>query len=73
MVVRIVNAIHTCSVSPQLLRFSFNLPSNNGSMEDMARLLQAVMLFIDVVGQYKMSPEQLKRGAKVGVCVDHIS
>lgn len=49
----------------QLLRFSFNLPWANDNMADMARLLQAVMLFIDVVGQYKMSPEQLKRGAKV--------
>lgn len=48
----------------QLLRFSFNLPSANNNMADIARLLQAVMLFIDVVGQYKLGPEQLKRGAK---------
>lgn len=58
---------HIPHAPPQLLRFSFNLPDTNDAMQDIAKLLAAAVLFIDVVGQYKLSPEQQKRATKVGV------
>ena len=58
--------LHFTSEQPEglhrhVLRFGFNLP-RLGYMEELNPLLTMVMLFIDAVGQHKLSPEQRKKG-----------
>ena len=58
--------LHFTSEQPEglhrhVLRFGFNLP-RLGHMEEFNPLLTMVMLFIDAVGQHKLSPEQRKKG-----------
>lgn len=50
-----------------LLRFCFILPPAE-AMDELARWLAAVMVLIDVIGTYKLSPEQKKRADKVRGC-----
>lgn len=58
--------LHFTSEQPEglhrhVLRFGFNLP-RLGHMEELDPLLTMVMLFIDAVGQHKLSPDQRKKG-----------
>lgn len=54
----------TSQAPKKVLRFSFVLPSAE-RMEEVGKLLTAVTLLIDVVGQHKLSPEQQKRATQV--------
>jgi len=47
-----------------MLRFSFRLPPE-GDMQQLTRLLSAVGVFVDIVGNYKLTPDQRKRAEKV--------
>ena len=47
-----------------VLRFSFRLPPIE-RMEELTRLISAVGVFVDIVGNYKLTPDQKKRAEKV--------
>lgn len=47
-----------------VLRFSFRLPPVE-QMQEVSRLVSAVGVFVDVVGNYKLSPDQRKRAEKL--------
>lgn len=47
-----------------VLRFSFQLPPKQ-RMEELARLMTMVGVFIDIVGSYKLTPDMKKRAEKV--------
>lgn len=49
-----------------VLRFSFKLPAKN-SMWDLSKLMSSVGAFIDIVGNYKLTPDMKKRAEKVNV------
>jgi len=49
-----------------VLRFSFRLPPVE-QMQEVSRLVSAVGVFVDVVGNYKLSPDQRKRAEKVSL------
>jgi hypothetical protein len=50
-----------------VLRFSFKLPPLD-QMKHLTKLISSVGVFVDVVGNYKLSPDQRKRAEKVGYC-----
>ena len=46
-----------CTLRPQIAQFSFALPPPE-EMEKLSRWIMAAMVFIDLLGNYKMKPDQ---------------
>ena len=55
-----------------VLRFQFALPEA-GKMYELTKLLSAVVVFVDVIGNYKMTPDMKKRAEKVLISKDRKS